>query len=242
MKEISLILIDLQNDYLDPGSSNVGHLTKAVCLSNVLLLLSHARDRGWQIIHVRTVHESDETLPKRLRMGGNEPYCISGTKGAEIVDRIKTKEEESVIEKKGYSAFQNTKLDEIVNNSGAVVIGGVAADCCVEQTAIDASNLDKEVYLPYQSTAASNAGDYISHLRSAGKSIGAVLDLFKLIESGEPIFDNRIPTDDLEKILYNWIKPRLDCAQNLESKIKNQKTLLFEEILQMLDHEIGKIS
>ena len=69
-----------------------------------------------------------------------EKLLIRGTWGAEIVDDLKPKEGDIVVEKSRYSAFWGTNLDVILRtlNTRYLVIVGVQTNICVEATLRDA--------------------------------------------------------------------------------------------------------
>jgi ureidoacrylate peracid hydrolase len=69
-----------------------------------------------------------------------EKSLMRGTWGSEIVDEIKPKEDDIVIEKSRYSGFWGTNLDAILRslNTRYLLIGGQLAHICVEATLRDA--------------------------------------------------------------------------------------------------------
>lgn len=184
----SLLLIDVQYDFLDfrgPVGS-VGAIAKISCLPGLRELIIFARCNCWQIVHVVTKHEDATTLPRRLLERGVPTFCVEDTLGSEIVTGL-YQASDVVVNKQSFDGFLNTNLDEIIRGSEIVIIGGLAADCCVFLTAATASNShSKDVYLPYQAISASTPESWLSSLRTAEKSFATVIDLRSLISGAIP--------------------------------------------------------
>lgn len=69
-----------------------------------------------------------------------EKSLIRGTWGCEIVDEIKPRDDDIIVEKSRYSGFWGTNLDAILRSlqTRYLLIGGVLAHICVEATLRDA--------------------------------------------------------------------------------------------------------
>lgn len=87
-------------------------------------------------------------------------FFIEGTHGAEIVDKLKPEEGETVITKKRWSSFFQTELDLIMRRQciDTLVIGGVQTPNCMRATFTDAISLDYGVIVLEDDTA-SNSKD-----------------------------------------------------------------------------------
>lgn len=119
-----------------------------------------ARKLGVPIIHVRSTLrpggvDDIKGIPAAWRMTfplfvGDIPnadaHAIAGSRWTEFVTRVEPSDL-IVDSKKRLSAFYPTDLDFLLRNMGArrVVLTGCMADCCVLNTAFDASNLGYRV-------------------------------------------------------------------------------------------------
>ena len=142
----ALILIEYQNDFTTPG----GKLHEAVkpvmestkMLENTVEMVKAARKAGATIVYV-PIHFAPD-----FREIGATPYGIlkgckdgqvfqQGSWGAEIVDALKPRPEDIVIEgKRGLDGFASTNLDFILRSRkiDTIALGGFLTNCCVEST------------------------------------------------------------------------------------------------------------
>jgi nicotinamidase/pyrazinamidase len=76
--------------------------------------------------------------------GRMEPYSLRGTRGAEVIDELHRNASDIVLEKRRFSAFFKTDLDQTLRTLGAdtVIIAGIATHVCVLGTALDALSND----------------------------------------------------------------------------------------------------
>jgi len=128
MPTVPLILVDLQHDFFDHRVAHVGRLEKAICLPHVRALVSHARSSGWPVLHVVTEHSGADSLSVHLVKVG-----------AEILDWL-LGEGDVLVSKTKYSGFHGTDLVARLNDFDTVLLAGVAADCCILHTALDATS------------------------------------------------------------------------------------------------------
>ncbi len=87
-EQIALVLIDIQKDFWEPMSSDQ---TFKAFPENVAKLLSISREKGYNIIHVRSVFQPDRSdwmLFYRPEGRGQIP-CIAGTEGTEFTEFAK---------------------------------------------------------------------------------------------------------------------------------------------------------
>ncbi|VEG58582.1 isochorismatase [Mycolicibacterium aurum] len=120
-----------------------------------------ARDRGVPVIHARSelrASGADDvngisssawrvTFPKYVgAIPGADQHALQGSRWTEFVTEV-APNDEVVTGKKRLSAFYPTDLDFLLRQMGvtAVVLNGIMADCCVLNTAFDASNLGYRV-------------------------------------------------------------------------------------------------
>ena len=114
-----LIVVDLQNEYLPTGKLPLSGIEAAV--ANAARVISHARDTGMAVFHVR--HESgDET----------SPIFAKGSSGVQIQAAVAPEGDEPIIVKQHINAFRETNLKQLldaVNVQEVVVIGAMSHMC-----------------------------------------------------------------------------------------------------------------
>jgi nicotinamidase-related amidase len=133
---IALILIDLQRDFWNPISEDPSF--KAFP-ENIKKLLSTSRKKDFNIIHVRSMFQSDRSdwmLFYRPEGRGQIP-CISGTEGIEFIEFAKPIIGEKIIEKQTFDSFIGTDLEEYLQDKGikTILIAGLETSICILFTA-----------------------------------------------------------------------------------------------------------
>lgn len=94
------------------------------------------RSRGEPIVFIADSHAPDD---KEFKIWPK--HCVKGSEGAEVVEELEKEEEDEVVEKSTYSAFYDTRLEEVLREKGVevLVLTGVLTDICVLHTAADAA-------------------------------------------------------------------------------------------------------
>ncbi|MCD9114833.1 MULTISPECIES: cysteine hydrolase family protein [Pseudomonas] len=123
-----LVVVDLQNEYLPTGKLPLADIEHAA--ANALRVITHARDAGIPIFHVR--HQSVE----------GAPIFAKGTAGAKIQSAVAPVGDEPVIVKKHINAFRETDLKQqldALDIQEIVVIGAMSHMCidAVVRAAVD---------------------------------------------------------------------------------------------------------
>ena len=131
-KQVALLLIDIQKDFWEPMS---GDPELQSYPEKVGRLLSLSRATGFNVVHIRSVFQSDRSdwmLFYRPEGRGMIP-CIAGTEGIEFTEFAKPLQGEKIIEKKTFDAFVDTGLDEYLGAHGikVVLIAGLETSVCV---------------------------------------------------------------------------------------------------------------
>jgi nicotinamidase/pyrazinamidase len=153
----SLIVVDLQNDFADPGGSlNVAG--GAAILPTINAEIAAATANGGLVVYTQDWHP--ESTPHFARDGGIWPvHCVADTWGAElhpelIVDGPRVRK--GTNGEDGYSGFTMrdpisgettaTELEALLRSRDVrrVVVCGLATDYCVKATALDAVRLGFE--------------------------------------------------------------------------------------------------
>ena len=149
----ALLVIDMQNDFLTPGSRlfNAG---AQLLLPAINHLTAAARAGGVPVIWV--VQEHRRQLVDFGREGDISPvHCVEGTPGANPVDGLEQDANDFKVIKRRFSGFFATDLELLLRCLGrnAIVLAGINADGCVLATAVDAHARDYFVRVVAEATA-----------------------------------------------------------------------------------------
>ena len=146
MRNPCLVIIDLQNDFLNQWApADVDRL-----ITNTNSLIEHFRRAALPVIWVRQEFEmdlSDAFLEMREK---SVAVTIRGTPGAELHSRLDRRPHDHNIVKNRYSAFFKTGLDDLLAklDTDEIVLCGINTHACIRTAAIDAYQRDFKVALP----------------------------------------------------------------------------------------------
>jgi nicotinamidase-related amidase len=145
LRDASLVLIDVQNEYL---SGPIGLPGAQPAIERAAALLSAARANGTPVFHV--AHKG--------RPGGM--FDREGVRG-QIVDQLLPLDGEPVIEKGLPNAFAGTDLDERLSSAGRknLLIVGLMTHMCVSSTARAALDLGYRVTIAADACATRDLPD-----------------------------------------------------------------------------------
>ena len=158
----ALVVVDMQNDFAHPEGRLFSRSSREI-VPVIAKLMERARASGARIIYTKDTHYPDD--PVEFPIWG--PHVVKGTWGWEIVEELKPKEGDIVIEKMRYDAFFGTPLDHVLRMYGIsdLVITGTVANICVLHTVASARLRLYNVYVPIDAVAALNEFDYAAALR-----------------------------------------------------------------------------
>ena len=138
----ALIIVDFQNDFTPPSGALA--VPEGDHIADRLNELAASGDFDL-VVATRDWHPPNHG--SFADQGGPWPvHCVAGTAGAELHSALDTSHIDAVIDKgqdpgtEGYSGFEGTELGELLRERGVteVMIGGLATDYCVKNTALDA--------------------------------------------------------------------------------------------------------
>jgi nicotinamidase-related amidase len=155
---VALVIIDMQRDFVYPGGfgevlgNDTSLLLKAV--GPIKRVLGAARRAGIYVIHTREGHRSDlsdlwPTKKSRGRLkttiGDKGPMgriLVRGEHGHDIIDELKPRAGEPVVDKPGKGAFYATDLNELLKsrNIHQLIVCGVTTEVCVTTTVREAND------------------------------------------------------------------------------------------------------
>jgi ureidoacrylate peracid hydrolase len=145
-EKTALVLIEYQNDFTSEG----GTLHQAVkpvmdssnMLANTVETVAKARKLGATIVYAPITftddyHELSPTPYGILKGVVDSKSFRKGSWGAEMVDVLKPRPQDIVVEgKRGLCGFASTNLDFVLRSRGItnIALGGFLTNCCVEST------------------------------------------------------------------------------------------------------------
>ena len=134
----AVLVVDFSRGFTDPDSTMGSELTREV--EATTRLLAAAREREIPVIFTTIGFEpnlKDGSLWLEKAPGLGE--LIIGSKWVEIDPRLERRDEETVILKKGASAFFGTNLPSILVSQGVdtIIMCGATTSGCVRATAVD---------------------------------------------------------------------------------------------------------
>ena len=137
MKNAAVIIIDMLNDFVT-GKLAVDRAKHIV--PSLKKLIDAARNNGVPVIYSNDAHYSEDW--EVTEKWGE--HAIKGTKGAEVIPELEPTVKDYIIEKRTYSSFYETGLDQLLRNlycgEGAktVILGGMHTHICIRHMAADA--------------------------------------------------------------------------------------------------------
>jgi nicotinamidase-related amidase len=157
----ALIVVDMQNDFVDPrGSLCVGAARATV--PAVVRVRDFARAHGLPIVYTQDWHRADD--PEFALWG---PHAVGGTWGAEIVPELAPGPDDLVVQKLRYDAFYGTSLDHELRRRriASVIVAGTVSNICVLHTAGSAALRWFELIVPVDAVSAITEFDQQAALR-----------------------------------------------------------------------------
>lgn len=179
----TLIVVDMQNDFCHPQGKR-GTDIKDVdnLIDRMIPFIDTAREKGVQIVHIRTEHskilDSDAWLGRRgkhIDPVTYVPNCESGSWGSKFY-RIQPQKEDVIITKTRYSGFVGTNLHLVLQSlkKRSLIFTGVATNICVESTLRDAVSLDYYVTLVEDCCGTFCQEEHLSTIRNVESQFGYV--------------------------------------------------------------------
>lgn len=194
-KKSALLVIDMQNDFLNPKSPAYTENAKYI-IPNLKKLIKTARRNKIPVIFTAHCHQDPkidggmtaEWWPE-IR---NRSTLVAGSKGAEIIDELKPLNKEKIIYKHRYSAFYNTDLEIYLRGLGVtdLIITGIMTGICVESTARDAFFRDFRVFVVGDATAAGEQKLHINSLKILAYAFAYITTTDEITKNIKKLFNH----------------------------------------------------
>ncbi|MFQ5793547.1 MAG: cysteine hydrolase family protein [Candidatus Bipolaricaulia bacterium] len=129
-----LIVVDMQNDFMDPeGALYCGDHAREI-IPQVQRLVEQHLDRGDPVVFTQDTHEEGDW---EFEIWGR--HCVAGEWGHRFIPELEKFSDRPgvhVVQKSRYSAFYDTNLDEFLKelDPESVTVTGVCTSICVMDT------------------------------------------------------------------------------------------------------------
>jgi nicotinamidase/pyrazinamidase len=174
-----LLIVDVQHDFLPGGALAVPNGDEVVPV--LAQLARYAEQNGVPIVASRDWHPENH-CSFTAQGGPWPPHCIADSEGASLDEDLQLPADVHIVDKAtrpdadAYSAFEETGLDTWLRRRDVkrVVIGGLATEYCVLNTARDARTHGFDVTLLTDAIRAIDSSDgerAIDELRDLGADI-----------------------------------------------------------------------
>lgn len=161
-RRTAVVVVDMQNDFAHPNGRLFAPAARDI-IPRIAALLEKARRSGVRVVYTQDTHYRDD--PVEFPIWGE--HVVKGSWGWQIVDELKPREGDVVVEKMRYDAFFGTPLDHVLRMYGVqhLVVTGTVANICVLHTVASARLRLYDVVVPIDAIAALNEFDYAAALR-----------------------------------------------------------------------------
>ena len=132
-----VVIIDMLNDFVT-GKLAVDRAKHIV--PNLKRLIEAARKNNVPVVYSNDAHHTEDW---EVTQKWGE-HAIEGTKGAEVIAELAPAKKDYIIEKRTYSSFYETSLDQLLKSLyrgkgvKTVVLGGMHTHICIRHMAADA--------------------------------------------------------------------------------------------------------
>ena len=186
MPATALLLIDLQNEVLDPAGGLAGDFPAAAVpmLAAIRSLVGWARAHEVPVVWVRLAFRAGHVDAVRDSMSRTRGTLLEGSWGAELVDGLGRLPDDVVITKKRPSAFFDTDLAIVLRGLGVerVVVGGVSTNWAVESTVREGHSRDLRMVVVREAVGTPYTELHEPSLRSMATVFASVVPLAQILD------------------------------------------------------------
>jgi nicotinamidase-related amidase len=153
----ALLLIHWQKEIAAPEGKNSEGMPERLIATGTIertqAVLKATREKGMLVVYINGVHKQGypELAARRAplaKMLIERGVMIQGSRGVKVIDQLKPRGSDIVIDNYSTSGFCYTWLDLLLRNRGItnIVLSGIATNIAVESTARDGFNMGYYVY------------------------------------------------------------------------------------------------
>lgn len=197
--QTGLIVIDIQNDFChEDGAFSKAKKDLSMIqgmIPRLMGFIDHVRKIPLSVIYVRTTHDdwtNSDAYNQINRLRNRSLICRTGTWGAEFY-KLTSRDDEYIITKHRYSAFQGTNLEIVLRCRGidTLLVSGIMTNVCVESTLRDGFNRDFFTILVEDCVAADRIELHSATLENVRDYFGIVTSTEALLSIWEKRYGKR---------------------------------------------------
>jgi len=138
-------------------------------------LIDISRKNGIPVFYCNDAHLKSDSY--EFKLWG--PHALKNTRGARIIQDLTPSSSDTLVPKRTYSAFYNTKLDHLIKKKfgngrpDILIITGIHTNICVKHTAFDAFVRGFDIILPEDGITSFLEKDHIAALNYMKINYGA---------------------------------------------------------------------
>jgi gluconolactonase len=193
-KRTALIIQDMQNDVIIEGgafaeSGSPGHATEQNVVANSAKLADACRAKGMPVIHVHYIVEEGAPglkLNAPLFQGLKEAGAmVRGSWGAAPAEGLEPKPGDYVVEKMRMSAWEGTKLEQLLVGLGidTVIVTGAWTNMSIEHTSRTGADKGYNMLVPEDCCSTMNADWHNASINYALQNVSTVTNSGEVIEA-----------------------------------------------------------
>jgi maleamate amidohydrolase len=183
-KKPALLIIDFINGFNDPDAFGGGNIQAAI--DETEKLLAEARHLGLPIAFTSHVYAEDgsEDGIFNLKMPRMRAGLARGSKAVQVVDQLKPRPGERIIEKHYPSAFFSTDLAAWLAQQGVdtAIVTGCTTSGCVRATVVDAMGNGFRPIVPRECSGDRAEGPHEANLFDMDQKYADVMALSEVLE------------------------------------------------------------
>jgi len=147
----AVMITDMINDFVTGILKNE---RAEKIIPNVKQLINFARENHIPVIYVNDAHMQNVDVEFDVW----PEHAVADTWGAQVVNELKPEKSDFVLQKRRYSAFQGTGLDQLLRELkvDTLILTGVVTDICIQHTAADAFFRGYKIIVPEDCVEAIN--------------------------------------------------------------------------------------
>ena len=193
-KRCALIILDLQNDVMIEGGAfaetgSPGHAKEQNVVANVKKLAAACRKKGVPVIHVWYIVEPGAPglkLNAPLFQGVKDAKAVvRGTWGAAPADGLEAKKGDFVVEKMRMSAWQGTRLENLLQGLGVdtIIITGAWTNMSIEHTSRTGADMGYVMVVPEDGCSTMNADWHNASINYALQNVSTVTNCAAVLKA-----------------------------------------------------------
>ena len=168
----AILVVDMLNDFVY-GKLKCTRAKKII--PKIKSLLDVSREKGVPVFYCNDAHLKSDSY--EFKLWG--PHALKNTSGARIIKDLSPSNGDTVVTKRTYSAFYNTKLDNLLKKKlgdkgpDILIITGIHTNICVRHTAFDAFVRGFDIIIPEDGITSFQEQDHIASLNYMKTNYGA---------------------------------------------------------------------